>query len=95
VFASAILDLAIDGEARSSPAILVPGEFTGIESQGDAGNTLLVLLIAGVALAQDGTLDFASRCSVCHGADGHGTERGPNLAKSRQVRSLFARGWVA
>jgi PQQ-dependent dehydrogenase (methanol/ethanol family) len=44
-------------------------------------------LIAGVALAQDGRLDFASRCSVCHGADGHGTERGPNLAKSRRVRS--------
>src|ERR1700722_17176548 len=46
-----------------------------------------VLLIAGVALAQDGRQDFARRCSVCHGADGHGTERGPNLAKSRQVRS--------
>src|ERR1700677_4736113 len=46
-----------------------------------------VLLRAGVALAQDGRLDFARRCSVCHGADGHGTERGPNLAKSRRVRS--------
>jgi len=45
------------------------------------------LLIASVALAQDGRQDFAKRCSVCHGTDGHGTERGPNLANSRRVRS--------
>ncbi len=31
---------------------------------------------------------FAARCGVCHGPDGHGTERGPNLADSRRVRSL-------
>src|SRR5262249_6374530 len=29
---------------------------------------------------------FTTKCAVCHG-DGHGTERGPNLANSRRVRS--------
>ncbi len=37
-------------------------------------------------MAQDARQDFAKRCGVCHGADGRGTERGPSLAKSRQVR---------
>src|SRR5258708_15736589 len=41
---------------------------------------------AAVALAQDGRAVFTERCSVCHG-DGHGTERGPNLANNRRVRS--------
>jgi len=31
---------------------------------------------------------FAARCSVCHGTDAHGTERGPNLANNRRVRTL-------
>lgn len=32
---------------------------------------------------------FQTQCAVCHG-DGHGTERGPNLVKSRKMR-----GWSA
>lgn len=35
--------------------------------------------------AQDGRQLFQSKCAVCHG-DGHGTERGPNLADNRRVR---------
>src|SRR5215469_7104579 len=46
-----------------------------------------VLLMAGAAQAQDGRQVFAMRCSLCHGMDGHGTERGPNLASNRRVRS--------
>lgn len=46
----------------------------------------LVLLSASV-WAQDGREVFAKQCAVCHG-DGHGTERGPNLANNRKVRSL-------
>src|SRR5947209_19162324 len=45
------------------------------------------LLIAGAVLAQNGQTTFAKRCSVCHGVDGHGSERGPNLANNRRVRS--------
>jgi PQQ-dependent dehydrogenase (methanol/ethanol family) len=37
-------------------------------------------------LAQGGRELFSAKCAVCHG-DGHGTERGPNLANSRRVRS--------
>src|ERR1700756_6043 len=46
-----------------------------------------LLCISGSALAQDGRQAFATRCSVCHGPDGHGSERGPNLANNRRVRS--------
>jgi PQQ-dependent dehydrogenase (methanol/ethanol family) len=46
-----------------------------------------VLLAGAVALAQDGKQAFAKRCSVCHGVDGRGAERGPNLANNRRVRS--------
>src|SRR5215472_12376996 len=49
--------------------------------------TCCVLLMACVALAQEGKQVFARHCALCHGADGHGTERGPNLASSRRVRS--------
>jgi putative heme-binding domain-containing protein len=37
-------------------------------------------------VAQDGRAVFAAQCQVCHG-DGHGTERGPNLADNRRVRA--------
>ena len=30
---------------------------------------------------------FAHLCSVCHGADGHGGDRGPALAGNRELRS--------
>src|SRR5260221_10436470 len=47
----------------------------------------LVLLMSGVALAQEGRLVFGTRCSVCHGTDAHGTARGPSLAGNREVRA--------
>src|SRR5580700_10726152 len=46
-----------------------------------------VLLAGAIAMAQDGRQSFATRCSVCHGVDGRGAERGPNLANNRRVRS--------
>jgi PQQ-dependent dehydrogenase (methanol/ethanol family) len=39
-----------------------------------------------VVCGQDARTLFEKQCSVCHG-DGHGTERGPNLADNRRVRS--------
>jgi mono/diheme cytochrome c family protein len=30
---------------------------------------------------------FAGQCAGCHGADAHGTDRGPGLAANRRVRS--------
>src|SRR2546429_4160284 len=47
---------------------------------------LCIFLICNAALAQEGRQVFATRCAVCHG-DGHGTERGPNLANNGRVRS--------
>ncbi|MDA0203852.1 MAG: PQQ-binding-like beta-propeller repeat protein [Acidobacteria bacterium] len=44
------------------------------------------LLFSSQALAQQGREVFAAQCQVCHG-DGHGTERGPNLADNRRVRA--------
>src|SRR6476660_8803684 len=49
----------------------------------------LILSMTCAGLAQEGREVFAARCAVCHG-DGHGTERGPNLANSRRVRSRSA-----
>ena len=48
--------------------------------------TALFLVSLSAASAQDGRKLFAEHCAVCHG-DGHGTERGPNLANHRRVRS--------
>ena len=48
-----------------------------------------ILFLTGAAFAQEGRELFAARCAVCHG-DGHGTERGPNLANSRRVRARSA-----
>lgn len=45
-----------------------------------------LLICAPGAMAQTGSEVFAGQCQVCHG-DGHGTERGPNLANNRRVRS--------
>jgi len=42
-------------------------------------------LMAWVGWAQDARALFQAQCSVCHG-DGHGTERGPNLANNRRLR---------
>ncbi|MDX1980760.1 MAG: PQQ-binding-like beta-propeller repeat protein [Bryobacteraceae bacterium] len=38
------------------------------------------------AQGQDARQLFEKHCAVCHG-DGHGTERGPNLANNRRVRA--------
>ena len=48
--------------------------------------SLLLALVALAAVAQDARQSFEKNCAVCHG-DGHGTERGPNLADNRRVRS--------
>jgi PQQ-dependent dehydrogenase (methanol/ethanol family) len=51
---------------------------------------LLVLLLTPTLLpAQnpDGQKLFAGQCAGCHGADAHGTDRGPGLAANRRVRS--------
>src|SRR5438876_315684 len=34
-----------------------------------------------------GQQSFTSRCAGCHGADAHGSDRGPALAGNRRVRS--------
>lgn len=47
---------------------------------------LRFLLAAACLTAQDARDLFQKQCSVCHG-DGHGTERGPNLANNRKVRA--------
>jgi len=39
--------------------------------------------------AQNARQSFEKNCAVCHG-DGHGTERGPNLADNRRVRAASA-----
>jgi putative heme-binding domain-containing protein len=36
----------------------------------------------------DGQQIFATRCATCHGLDGQGAERGPNIAGRREVRQL-------
>src|SRR5438874_12786803 len=59
-------------------------------------NLICYVLLAGAAghaqeskqdSKQDGKQAFATRCSVGHGVDGRGAERGPNLANNRRVRS--------
>src|SRR5947209_8395819 len=48
------------------------------------------LLSAHAALGEDGRDLFNARCSVCHGTDARGSERGPKLVDNRRVlaRSL-------
>ena len=46
----------------------------------------LIVLAAALLPAQDARQLFEKHCAVCHG-DGRGTERGPNLAENRRVRS--------
>src|SRR5215813_1434308 len=48
---------------------------------------LCLLSLSALAVAQDGKQTFAARCAVCHGVDGRGAERGPNLANNRRVRA--------
>src|SRR5260370_21971099 len=35
----------------------------------------------------EGQKSFAGQCAGCHGADAHGTDRGPGLAANRRVHS--------
>jgi PQQ-dependent dehydrogenase (methanol/ethanol family) len=44
------------------------------------------LLLSGQALSEGEKL-YARQCAGCHGADAHGTDRGPGLAANRRVRS--------
>jgi mono/diheme cytochrome c family protein len=47
--------------------------------------TLAVIFAANANTAINGRDVFAARCSVCHGPDGRGSERGPSLANNRHV----------
>src|SRR2546425_7516758 len=38
----------------------------------------------------EGQKSYAKQCAGCHGADAHGTDRGPGLAGNRRVRSRSA-----
>src|SRR5881409_1891563 len=38
----------------------------------------------------EGERSYAKQCAGCHGADAHGTDRGPGLAGNRRVRSRSA-----
>ena len=38
--------------------------------------------------AHEGQEIFATRCATCHGLDGRGGERGPNIARRREVQQL-------
>src|SRR5579885_2443365 len=51
------------------------------------------LLCAAVAPAQEadaGKKQFEARCAACHGADGGGGERGPNIVDPRRPRARSA-----
>src|SRR5215204_3685781 len=56
-----------------------------VQSQGTM-RLFVFLTFVLAAVAQDARELFQKHCSVCHG-DGHGTERGPNLADSRRLRA--------
>lgn len=53
---------------------------------------LVIAILFGsvIAMAQPaetaGSKSFAARCAGCHGADAHGTDRGPALARSARLR---------
>lgn len=43
---------------------------------------------AHAASASEGRNTFAARCANCHGLDGRGTERGPDIAARKEVQRL-------
>jgi len=50
---------------------------------------LVVAMMAIVAQAQDrsaGQRSFEARCAICHGGDGHGTDRGPSIYDKTAAR---------
>ena len=48
-----------------------------------------MFLVAGIAAAQieTGRRQFEARCAQCHGADGAGGERGPDITKPKRIRN--------
>jgi alcohol dehydrogenase (cytochrome c) len=57
-------------------------------------------IVAAICWPQSGRQEFEARCAPCHGADGAGGERGPNIVSSRgarrrseaELRELIRRG---
>ncbi len=52
--------------------------------------TLCVLFLAGLSIGQDieaGRKQFQALCAGCHGSDGAGGERGPNIVDGRKSRA--------
>jgi len=49
---------------------------------------LLVAIAAPVAAADDGAKVFASKCAMCHGADGAGKMKGTPDLRSAEVQGL-------
>lgn len=43
---------------------------------------------AGADDALEGTRIFATGCAACHGLDGHGAERGPDIAGKAEIKQL-------
>src|SRR5713226_4228727 len=59
-------------------------------SSGRRSRMIVALALSPVLLFgqnPDGEKLFATQCAGCHGADAHGTDRGPGLAANRRVRS--------
>src|SRR5580693_1095099 len=51
--------------------------------------TFLLVLLTAAASAQDksaGQRSFETRCAICHGGDGHGTDRGPAIYNKTAAR---------
>lgn len=66
---------------------------------------LLTLGVSGISVAQDrssvgardtmqGSALFASKCAVCHGADGRGGEHAPDIATASDVQRLADRNLI-
>jgi cytochrome c oxidase cbb3-type subunit 3 len=52
---------------------------------------ILLCTLIGISMAQepgDGRRMFASTCASCHGLDGKGSERGPDIVNRRAIRQL-------
>ena len=54
------------------------------------GAVLSAPLICGAAFAQDGARSFAQRCAGCHGADGAGGERAPEIVYAARFTAQSA-----
>src|SRR5579872_5394033 len=61
--------------------------------------TMVLAAQSPQAHIEAGRAEFASRCAICHGADGRGGDRGPNLVEGRdrdrskeQIQSIIRKG---